>query len=152
MEVTLIKTIAGFVPADPPTVEWANKVKLGQAVHADFKKVRNYAFLRKYFALLNVAFDNWEPGEINSKYGVPEKNFERFREDTTILAGYYHVVIRLDGSTRIVADSISFANMEEETFTKLYSATIDVLLKHVYKSKLSEAELQNIVDQYMSFA
>ena len=153
MKVTLIKIRPRtYQSADPPTDEWDSKNKIGQAVHADFKKVRNYAFLKKYFALMNVAFDNWNPGEINSKYGVPEKNFERFREDTTILAGYFHVVIRLDGSTRIVADSISFANMKEEAFAKLYSATIEVLLKHVYKSELSEDELNNIVDQYMSFA
>ena len=151
MKATLIKTLSGFQPADPPTVEWANKVKPGEAVHADFKKVRNYAFLKKYFALMNIAFDNWNPGEINSKYGVPEKNFERFREDTTILAGYFHVVIRLDGTTRIVAESISFAKMDEEAFSKLYSATIDVLLKHVYGSKLSKDELDKIVEKYMGF-
>ena len=152
MKVTLIKTMSGFSPADPDSTEWASKVKLGTAVHADFAKVRNYGFHKKYFALLNVAYDNWNPGELDDKYGVPEKNFNQFREDLTILCGYYIMVPRVDGSLRPKAKSISFGSMEAEDFEKLYSTTIDVLLKRIYNSEIDKEELQNIVDSYMSFA
>jgi len=151
MQVYLTKTLVGFVPADVSTEEWAKKIKIGEVVNADFKKTRNYKFLKKYFSLLAVGFDNWEPGEINSKYGVPEKNFEQFREDTTILSGHYHLVVRMDGTVRPVADSISFANMEEETFSKLYNSTINVFLKHIYDSDMTKEKLDSIVNQYMSY-
>ena len=151
MNVYLTKSQAGFVPADIDSEEWYKKIKHGEVVNADFKKVRNYQFLKKYFALMNIGFDNWTPAEVNSKYGVPEKNSKKFREDTTILAGYFHVVIRLDNSTQIVADSISFANMEEEDFEKLYNQTINVLLKHVYGEEMDREKLDNIVNRYLSF-
>ena len=152
MRVSLSKTFNGFIPADPNTQEWANKIKIGQVVHSDFKKVRNYKFHKKYFALLAVAYDNWEPGEINSKYGTPEKNFDRFRADLTILAGFYENHVRLDGTVRIEPKSISFANMDNQEFEDLYNRTIDVLIKYVYKSALGKEDIENLVEQYLSFA
>ena len=152
MKVNLTKTQHGMIPSDPQSREWFDKLKVGQVVHADFKKVRNYRFLKKYFALLNIAYDNWEPGEVNSKYGVPEKNFERFRADLTILAGFYENTIRLDGTVRVEPKSISFASMDAEEFEKLYSATIDVLLKYVYAQHGMDKEtIDNLVNQYLEF-
>jgi Protein of unknown function (DUF1367) len=152
MKVYLTKTMIGLIPADERSREWFNKLKLGESVHADFKKIRNYRFLRKYFALLNLAYDSWEPGEVNSKYGVPEKSFDRFRADLTILSGYYESTIRLDGSVRIEPKSISFAKMSEEEFEKLYSATITVLIKHVYGPNMNESEIRSLVEKYLEFA
>ena len=151
MKAQLSKTISGLMPIDPDSVAWFNKLKPGEVVRAEFKKVRNYAFLKKYFALLAVAYDNWEPGEIDSKYGKPEKNFERFRADLTILAGFYDNTIRLDGSVRIEPKSISFAKMSAEEFGDLYSRTIDVLIKHVYKQDMDPEKLNDIVEQYLRF-
>ena len=139
------------MPIDPDSVAWFNKLKPGEVVHAEFKKVRNYQFHRKYFALLAVGYDNWEPGEIHAKYGVPEKNFDRFRADLTILAGFYDVRIRLDGSTRIEPKSISFAKMTAEDFKDLYSRTIDALIKHVYGQDMDAEKLNGIVESYLRF-
>lgn len=152
MQVYLTKTMIGLIPADERSREWFEKIKHGQTIHADFKKVRNYRFLKKYFALLNIAFDHWQPGEINSKYGVPEKNFDRFRADVTILAGYYESTIRLDGSVRIEPKSISFAKMSEEEFSALYSKSIDVLIKHVYGSDMTPEVIEETVKRYLEFA
>ncbi len=63
---------------DEPTKEKSSKVKMGGIIHGPFAQMRNVRFHRKFFALLNLAFDYWEPGEISSAYGVPEKNFNRF--------------------------------------------------------------------------
>lgn len=92
------------------------------------------------------------PGEIDSKYGTPEKNFDRFRRDVAILCGFFDVVIRLDGSTRIEAKSISFAKMGKEDFEELYSKTIDLFLAKIYNHSISEEELNRIVELYLSFA
>jgi len=151
MKTHLIKTMSGLLPADPGTEEWYRKLKVGSVISGEHKKVRNPLFLRKYFALLNVGFDAWEPGEIDSKYGTPEKNFERFRKDIAILSGYYDIVVRLDGSTRPEAKSISFAKMEETEFEDLYSKTIDVLLKYVYNSDMTPEEIDRIANEYLRF-
>lgn len=149
----LFKRLDGsFVPSDPQTQELADKVRVGRVIHGKFSQMRNPRFHRKFFALLNFAFDLWEPGEIDSKYGQPEKNFERFREDVTILAGFYHVSIRLDGSTRIEADSISFANMDQERFESVYNGVLNVLLKRIPSMMVMDAdEVNNVVDQIIGF-
>ena len=152
MEVNLIKTLSGLVPDDPESETWYNKLKRGDVIHADFRKYRHPVFHRKYFALLNIGYENWQPGEINSKYGVPEKNFERFRKDIAILSGYFDLVIRLDGTSRPEAQSISFGKMDQEEFEKLYSKTIDILIKNVYGSSLDADGLNDIVNKYLQFA
>ena len=152
MEINLIKTLSGLVPSDPDSEGWYNKLKVGNVVHADFKKYRHPLFHRKYFALLNIGFSNWQPGEINSKYGIPEKNFERFRKDVAILCGYYKNVIRFDGTTRIEAESISFSKMDQEQFETLYSKTIDLFINNIYGSSLDADGLNDIVNKYLTFA
>ena len=151
MQVYLIKTMVGLIPADERSRIWFEKIKQGQAVHCDFKRVRNYRFLKKWFALLNLAFDQWEPGEIDGKYGVPEKNFDRFRADVTILAGFFESTIRLDGSVRIEPKSVSFAQMTEDEFHELYSKTVDVLIKHVYGSAMTAEAIEETVKKYLEF-
>ncbi len=56
----------------PATVETSDflqsKCKLGAVLEADFRQLRNPAFHRKFFALLNLGFEYWEPtgGAISS--------------------------------------------------------------------------------------
>ena len=141
-----------LAPDEPEAVEFLAKLKVGQSVKVSVTRARNYLFHKKYFALLNYAYDIWEPKGSFNKWGItPEKNFDVFRHDITILAGYSDVYYRVNGDVRVEAKSISFANMDEDDFSKLYEATIDVILKHVCTNYTGE-ELQNVVDQTMDFA
>ncbi len=144
-----IKTVAGPKPYSPETEAWYQKIKLGEVYECAGKRVRNPRFHRLYFALLNIAYDNWEPPKIE-EYEV-EKNFDRFRKDVTILAGFYERHFRVDGSFRVEPKSISFASMDETEFSDLYSKTIDVLIKHVYDSDMDKDKLNNIVNEYLNF-
>lgn len=155
----LIKTPGGFAPGDPETQEFHGKLKLGASIHSDFKQMRNAAFHRKLFALLNLGFEYWEPPKIYSPdnrkrtWGEPEKNFDRFRKDVTILAGYYHNVFRLDGTFRIEADSIAFGNMDQGTFDKLYQAVLTVLMKRIpMLGKMSIKEIDDLTNKFLEFA
>ena len=134
------------MPASDQDAELLKYIKIGHPTKLTFKRVRNYQYHKKYFALLNLAFDYWEPGEDQ----LGEKNFEQFREDVIILSGFYHQRIRLDGSVRVTAKSISFANMNEDEFEKMYAKTIDVIIKHVLKNYTGEM-LRSIVDQVEAF-
>lgn len=151
ISLTKIKPLT-YAIADEESQEWDKTIKIGQTVSHDWKKRRQLWKHRKYFALLKIGFDNWEPGEINSGFGKPEKNFEQFRKDTTILAGYYNVVIRLDGTTRIEAKSISFSKMDEVQFDELYSKTIDIFLKRIYGKDWDEKRINEAVESYLSFS
>jgi len=142
-----------WIPGDEEARKFRARFKSGDMAHGDFTKIRDIIKHRKYFALLNVGFENWEPGEIDSKFGTPMKNFERFRKDTAILCGHYDMVQRLDGTARPEAHSISFANMDDDTFKELYSQTIDLFLKKIYgNTDMTAEELDGIVMQYIGFS
>lgn len=141
-------------PTDDESIEALSKVKLGQVLHGEFTRMRNYKFHKKWFSLVQYGFDHWCPAELSDPKwaGVtPEKSFDRFRKDITIMAGYYDATYRLDGSVRIEAKSISFGSMSPEDFEALYSSTIDVILKHVL-TNYDRAELDRVVDQILGFA
>lgn len=109
-----------------------SNIKNGEIVSAEIKRPRNYKFHKKYFALINYAYSIWTPEEKQFNGIAAEKSLDRFRKDIMILAGYYEIVINVKNDVRFIAKSISFGSMEEDDFEKLYSKTIDVLLKHVF--------------------
>lgn len=69
-ELQLIKQSPGIlIPANPETSEiLQSKIKLGAVLVAKFRQPRNSAFHRRFFALLNLGFEYWEPtgGAISS--------------------------------------------------------------------------------------
>lgn len=135
-----------LAPEDAATIEWLSKIKAGDVVGGEFKRARNYKFHCKWFSLVQFAYDCWEPPE-----DAPEKNFERFRKEVTMLAGYYVEVPSIRGGTRYEAQSISFASMDEETFTKLYDATVSALLKWVLKN-YTRADVDRVMSELARWA
>lgn len=69
-ELQLIKQSSGIlIPATPETSDiLQSKIKLGAVLVAEFRQVRNPTFHRRFFALLNLGFEYWEPtgGAISS--------------------------------------------------------------------------------------
>ncbi|HBR6957972.1 hypothetical protein ASV09_06680 [Klebsiella aerogenes] len=69
-QLHLIKHSQGIlIPATPETSDFLqSKCKLGAVLEAEYRLVRNPAFHRRYFALLNLGFEYWEPtgGAISS--------------------------------------------------------------------------------------
>lgn len=151
-KLALVKTATGYLPADAMSEEESRKHKKGQVIHADFKKMRNYEFHKKFFALIELGFEAWEPQELNDKFGVVEKNFEQFREDVTIMAGYYERYIRTNGDVRVVAKSISFGSMDEYDFSRLYSSVINVLLNKILTGYKDQTEVERVVNQILEFS
>jgi hypothetical protein len=149
------KTQTGLMPADAEAEEWYNKLKAGAVVSGDFKKTQNAKFHRKMFALLKLGFDNWQQPEVKvsicGENVVPNKSFLRFRKDLTILAGFYHVVFRVDGSHRIEANSLSFAKMSAEEREEIFSKFIDVLIVNVYGAEMTDEKIRLMVGDYLHF-
>jgi len=152
MELYLKRTPCGLSPEDNLGEEALSKFKLGDRIRCKISKQRNPEFHKKFFALLNVGYKYWSPGEISCKYGKPEKNFDQFRADCTILAGYYDVSIRLNGDTRVTPKSIAFGSMSQESFEQLYSAVIDVLLKDIFAGYTSEQVIELATQEILNFA
>lgn len=149
--IVLMKTPGGaLVPADPQATEYIARLKLGAPVKAEVKRMRNYQFHKKLFALLNFAFENWEPSEATYKGQIVQKNFGQFRNDVTVLAGFGETTITLKGEVRIVAKSISFGSMSQDEFDALYSSVLNVILAKVLKN-YDRDQLDAVLDRLADF-
>jgi len=150
--LALLKTQGGYVPATHEDQLIADSHKIGEVIRADFKKMRNPGFHRKFFALIKLGFDAFEPKKQESKYGEIMKNPEQFRHDITILAGHYLQSYRVNGDIITTAKSIKFSSMSPHEFNQLYSSAIDVLLREVLTHYKDQAEIDEVVEKVMSFA
>lgn len=68
------------------------------------------------------------------------------RQELTIMAGYYDVVAKVDGTVKAKAKSLAFGSMSEEEFSAVYSAVIDVGLR-VLPYSMSADQLDNAVNE-----
>jgi hypothetical protein len=158
MEITLIKVPTGFAPADDEAMEAMKHFPLGSIGRLDVKLMRNYQFFKKWWALVKLGYDHWADCCQRQKYKGREilPNFDRFRKDITITAGFYQPVWNIKGEMRIEAESLAWSTMTEERFTQLYDATVSALLRNVFNGKnglrWSEAEIRDVTDQVMRFA
>ena len=144
----------GFIPDTESDWEAAKRFKLGQVVRSEITIARNVRFFRKWWALIEVAFGMWEETGVKGEYKGEEirPNIERFRKDVTILAGHHHAVVNLRGEVRLEADSISFGNMQEETFEKLYNSTLTVIVHKVMRGRVSEQRLREMAQAVEEFS
>lgn len=154
MELTLLRTPQGFIPATDAEAEKCRKVKLGATVRADIAQMRNYKFLQKMHCLYQLAYDHFtelcEPLQYKGEDVRP--SYDRFRYDLTILAGHYTPVYAINGEVRLEAKSISYGKCSEEEAEKIFSDVINAALKFVYKHEMSEEKLRELVDKLISFS
>lgn len=150
----LRKTMGGLVPDTDEDFEASKRFKLGQVVKAEITNPRNLAFFRKWFALVKVGFNLWDETGIRAEWKGEEirPDFDRFRKDVTILAGFGRPVVNLKGEIRYEADSISFGKMDEDAFEKLYNATLTTIVQKVMRGKVSEERLREMAERVEEFA
>jgi hypothetical protein len=111
------------------------KLKVGEEYQCEIKQPRNLKFHRKFFALINMLFENQE------RYN----NSDRLRKDLIIEAGFYDEWVDLHGVINKEAKSISFASMSEDEFQDLYSKVIDVIVQYFHFDK------QDIIENVEQF-
>lgn len=148
----LVKDMGGFKPLGSDDSELMKKIPLGSVIEAEFSKKRNPLFHRKFFALLNLAYEYWSPPEADWRGFKAVKNFDVFREQVTILAGFREVTYSLDGSVKVKAKSISFASMDDSEFEQVYTKVLDVIWNKVLNTVFEDKrQLENAVNQLMGF-
>lgn len=131
MKISLVKTLSGvFKLAFDSDFENAKKIPINEPFEIEYKKRRNYKFHKKFFALINMVYQNQE------RYN----NIDELREHLTIASGYFNVSYDLDGVEQKKVKSISFASMDEIEFNEFYNAVIDTIIKYFHFDK------QDIID------
>ena len=145
MQVDLVKHPGGvFSVATDIDLPRINRFKTGETYTAEIKLTRSPAFHRKVMAFFGFCFAHWCANRAGLEHMDEYSQFERFRKDLTILAGFYVQTVRLDGSLRTEAKSLSFASMDDEEFTRCYSALINAAIKHVFANTKDESILNQL--------
>lgn len=149
----MVRRGMALVPANDDTADRLKKIKEGKLAMCDVVTPRNQRFLGKFFSLLTFAFQYWEPAHEEIDGMVAQKEYERFRKDVIILAGYRHVVVNIKGEVRYEADSIAFGSMDEETFEKLYKSAFNVLWEMVLSKvpNMTKQEADSAINEMLSY-
>ena len=113
MKIMMVKQLNGsLIPAHDSDYEKLKKIKLNKMVEVEITQKRNLKFLRKFFALINLVYQNQEY----------YSSIDHLRRDLTIESGYYDVRLnKFTGEEIIEPKSISFASMDEIEFSELYN-------------------------------
>ncbi len=143
MKLFLLNTDHGLFPCTDKDFDEKKKLKIGETYQVEIKLARNYQFLKKYFALLNCAWE-YQNERVQEHF---HNSKESFRETVQIAAGYtetFYSIKRKEWLEK--SQSIAFENMKEEEFADLYSKVKDVLymtfLKHISQEEF-ERQLIN---------
>ncbi len=156
LQVAFVKAPSGLmVPAEGITADIVESLNVGDVIRGDYRKARNYRFHQKYFKLLDIAYDLFEPQATLTKKGwiQPGKDREEFRKWCIVQAGFYNILGYPDGGVRLRAKSIAFARMDQIDFERLYSATIDMLLQspYIFDKQWDPVELDRQVNLILNF-
>ena len=119
MEVLVVKTINGLLkPAFDEDKEKFSQFPKDGYFEIKYTKKRNVDFHKKYFVLINLAFENQE-----AYFDV-----EDMRSDIIIQAGFYTEKINaFTGEITKKAKSIKFSSMDNTEFSELYEKTKSVI-------------------------
>ena len=157
-DLLLTKTPHGsLIPFSDADAEKLKRFKVGKPIRVTAQEMRNGAFFRKWWALAKTAYDLWTetmPVPVQQYKGMDVlPDFDRFRRDLVILAGFYRAVYNARGEVRLEAESLKWSSMTEERFDELYSKTIDVILRSILPNRgLTEEGLREWADRVMEFA
>jgi hypothetical protein len=129
---------------------WAKRLGAGEIFSISYTHERDTPYHRKYMGMMRYAFHHWEPAALEYKGLIVAKDFDKFRKDILILAGFYEAKYNLDGSFSLEAQSLKFKKMPQEVFERVYAATFDVLLKHVLTNYTRE-DLHEVIARLENF-
>ena len=133
MKLEFIKQAGGnLTPADDFSAEKLLKFKTGGQYTVDIKRTRNPVFHQKMFVFFKFCFDHWAGGH---EFQDESTQFDSFRKQLTITAGYYDQVFNLNKTDfTLEARSLSFGNMEQEEFEQCYHSIIQAAMTSIFKT------------------
>jgi len=135
MKAFVRKIDSKLIPLNDSDRDIFNKFKEFEDIEIELKRPRNLRFHKKFFALLNLGFQNTKQ---------PIELFEDYREWAIMRAGHVRKIQTLDGEF-YRAKSINFAQMDNLEFEKVYKSVLQVVILD------TGATEQDIEDNYMQF-
>ncbi len=120
------------------------KMAGGMLAPLDDMQADNPAFHRKVFAFFKFCFDHWAADKTEWRYFDERTQFDTFRKNLTVLAGYKVASYTIDGRMRVEAQSLSYGNMEQDEFERCYSALINAAMQNIFKGCNDERILDRL--------
>lgn len=121
-KLLLYKKGGAFYPADPWAAEALDGMTNDEIVTASITRTRNIKFHRKFFAFLNLIFEN------QTKYMELGDLLDAMKE----AVGWGTYIDRADGrGSFFKPKSISFAKMDEDAFKKFYESFVRIVVTHI---------------------
>lgn len=119
MELSLVKTQGGvLIPLTDDDKSLLDKKRIGTVLTAEFRVTRNPKFHRKFFALLNLGFDYWNP--VGGTVSPQERNLlSRFAAELAKYGGEHQTFQDL-ASGFLDAMAHKRANLEVEKSFEAY--------------------------------
>jgi hypothetical protein len=136
------RTLTGWLPADEQAQELFSSFAVGDVCRFKPRKMRNPAFLRKFFALVSLCVDSTEGWTVDS-----------LRKYVAIETGHFtpYTFPARPGIVLREAKSISFGKMDSDTFTAFFNDAINVMIRDVVPH-ISEQELRDAVEMTLATA
>lgn len=132
---TIAKPSNRLIAINDSDLEEIKKLKQNTEYKFSVIHPRNYLFHKKFFALLNLGFQNQEKIQ----------HFEEYRAIKTMQAGFFRLVVTEKGKVYL-PESISFASMDELEFEQVYKKVLELITSEInVSSKDIEQELLNFM-------
>ena len=135
-ELFMRRNLSGFEPADGAEMP---HVKIGAVVKVKISQPRNAKHHRKFYALMNLVFQNQETYETldDLVYAIKIATFH--------CKGY----LKADGSTFYVPRSIAFHKMDQTQFNEFYDRVLRLICDRVIPG-LGESDLKAEIESMVA--
>lgn len=155
MQAVFAKVPGGLLmPACTDAKRFIASLSRDEGVLVEVSKVTDMRLHRKLFALLELAFDAWEPNDDLLVLGESRrKDFNHFRSGILILAGHCDAQYSSSGVVRLNARSISLSECAGHEFELVYRAVLDVVWSRVlkYVRYTSPAQAERVIDELLTY-
>lgn len=134
MKLLLAKKGNLYIPATDQDREISNKIGQGELLSVTVSKNRNGLLHRKFFALIDIGFDNQD------NY----TDINLYRSRVMIGIGHCDAIYLEDGTINYIPKSISYDSIPNDIeFQEIYKKTVDFIAKklHITNEELAEEVL-----------
>jgi hypothetical protein len=139
-----IDSLNHFEPIGAENFKKSLKLKVGDFIKIETWKERNILFHRKYFSFLNTVIYFLPEEELYDKL----RSIDYLRGEIMILIGEVDIRVQMDGTQNLWPKSISFKSMDNETFERIYSKSIDAALKY-FLNGISKEDFEHHIINYL---
>ena len=131
-KIHLKKQLGVLKPVDQIDIDTIYQLKEGEIYSCEIKQPRNIRFHRMFFAMIGLCFENQDVFT----------NVKNFREEMLKASGHFTSYENHKGIMVYKEESISFSNMKQDEFEKVYEAVFMTCIQ-VFKWNDVESEFRN---------